>query len=76
MGGTGAIVDALERLMVKAGIQIELNRTVERLCIHDRTVTGAVVKDRKRIDADLVVSNVDPNYLFRSMIQKKTSLCL
>ena len=71
MGGTGAIVDALERLMVKAGIQIELNRTVERLCIHDRTVTGAVVKDRKRIDADLVVSNVDPNYLFRSMIQKK-----
>ena len=71
MGGTGAIVDALERLMVKVGIQIELNCTVERLCIHDRIVTGAVVKDRKRIDADLVVSNVDPNYLFRSMIQKK-----
>ncbi len=71
MGGTGAIVDALERLMVKVGIQIELNCTVERLCIHDRIVTGAVVKGRKRIDADLVVSNVDPNYLFRSMIQKK-----
>ena len=71
MGGTGAIVDALERLMGKGGIQIELNCTVERLCIHDRIVTGAVVKDRKRIDADLVVSNVDPNYLFRSMIQKK-----
>ena len=71
MGGTGAIVDALERLMVKVGIQIELNRTVEHLCIHNRTVTGAVVKGRKRIDADVVVSNVDPNYLFRSMIQKK-----
>tara|TARA_Y100001960_G_C14778293_1_gene884741 strand:- start:1892 stop:3268 length:1377 start_codon:yes stop_codon:yes gene_type:complete len=71
MGGTGAIVDALEQLMLKAGIEIELTCTVDHLSLQNRVVTGAVLKGGRQIKSDLVVSNVDPNYLFRHMVPRK-----
>ena len=70
-GGTGALVDALEQLMLKAGIEIETNCTVDHLTIKDRVATGAVLESGKILHADIVVSNVDPNFLFRHMVPEK-----
>ncbi len=75
MGGTQAIVAALEKLMLRQGIEIRLNQTVERLLIEADTVKGVVLEGGQTIEADVVVSNADPAYLYQRMIEpKKQSL--
>ncbi|MGI9200280.1 MAG: phytoene desaturase family protein [Woeseiaceae bacterium] len=68
MGGTGALVDALGRLMQGVGIDIELDRTVDRIDIRNGRARGVVLDSGKRYAADLVVSNADPMHLYSKMI--------
>ena len=70
MGGTGAIVDGLERLMDEVGIDVELDVTVERLTTSHGRATGATLADGRTLDADVVVSGIDPAHLYGSMIPK------
>ena len=44
MGGTGALVDGLEKLMTEVGIRIELNQTVTGIDVVDNRVTGIHLK--------------------------------
>jgi phytoene desaturase len=71
MGGTQAIVGALEQLMLRQGIEIRLNQTVERLVVDSDTVKGVVLEGGQVIEADIVVSNADPAYLYQHMIEPK-----
>lgn len=71
MGGTGALVDALEKLMREQDIGIRLNTTVKRILTERGQATGAVLEDGSLIQADLVVSNVDPAHLYRSMLDPR-----
>jgi phytoene desaturase len=71
MGGTQAIVGALEQLMLRQGIEIRLNQTVERLVVDSDTVKGVVLEGGQVIEADIVVSNADPTYLYQHMIEPK-----
>ena len=68
MGGTGALVEALGRLMEEVGIEVELNCTVDRILTRNGTAIGAALADGRQLHADLVVSNVDPAYLYRHML--------
>ena len=71
MGGTGAIVAALEKLMGEEGVNIKLNATVDRLEMapgRRPKVTGVHLEDGTVIPADIVVSNADPVHLYGSMI--------
>ncbi len=68
MGGTGAIVDALERLMREVGITIRLNTTVAKIESHGGVARGVVFDTGERMSADVVVSNADPAHLYRSML--------
>lgn len=68
MGGTGALVDALGRLMQDVGIRIELDRTVGSIDTRNGRACGVVLDNGKRYTADLVVSNVDPMHLYSNMI--------
>ncbi|MDJ0880084.1 MAG: phytoene desaturase family protein [Gammaproteobacteria bacterium] len=71
MGGTGAIVDALEQLMRSQGIDIHLNQSVSRLLVENDRVSGIQLDSGEKIETHTVVSNVDPAYLYRHMLDKK-----
>ena len=68
MGGTGALVDALTRLMTEEGIEIETGTTVDRIILTNGRATGVELAGGRRVNADLVVSNVDPVHLYRNMV--------
>ena len=70
MGGTGALVDALQRLMVEAGIDIQLNSTVARITVADGLATGVDLEDGRHLPADVVVSNMDPMHVYSEMLPK------
>ena len=68
MGGTGALVTALEGLMRRHGIQIELETTVDSLEVERGTARGVILEDGSRLRADVTVSNADAAFLHGSMI--------
>lgn len=70
MGGTGALVDALGRLMRQQGIDIHLETTIREITVDGDTATGVMLEDGTTVSADLVVSNVDPAHLYGSMIPR------
>jgi len=70
MGGTGALVDALGRLMRQQGIEIHLETTIREITVERDTATGVMLEDGTTVSADLVVSNVDPAHLYGSMIPR------
>ena len=70
MGGTGALVDALGRLMRQQGIDIHLETTIREITVEGDTATGVMLEDSTTVSADLVVSNVDPAHLYGSMIPR------
>lgn len=70
LGGTGALVAALERLMREQGIEIRLNTTVANLELTTARrpkVTGVRLEDGSVIPATIVVSNADPLHLYGAM---------
>jgi phytoene desaturase len=70
MGGTGALVDALERLMRESGIRIELNTTVRSIPTKNRRAVAVETEAGETFPADLVVSNIDPLHLYRDLIDE------
>lgn len=67
-GGTGALVDALERLMLEEGITISLNTTIRRIKLEGNTATGVILDSGQEVLADVVVSNMDPVHVYRTML--------
>jgi phytoene desaturase len=70
MGGTGALVDALERLMVEEGIEIDLDTTVAQITVEGGRATGVDLEDGRHIFADVVVSNMDPMHVYANMLPR------
>ncbi|NQY32205.1 MAG: phytoene desaturase, partial [Coraliomargarita sp.] len=67
-GGTGAIVDALERLMLETGIEIRTEATVASIDVSGRSARGIRLEDGDKFDTDIVVSNADPLHLYSKML--------
>lgn len=72
MGGTGALVDGLARLMDEQGIHVELNTTVEGIETRGNTITRVKVYDQehrqREIPCDGVISNADPAHLYGELL--------
>ena len=73
MGGTGALVDAIERLMIDVGIDIELNTTVEQILVENDRVTGVRLGDGTTRSCDAMISNADPAHLYEHMLPAEHS---
>lgn len=69
IGGTGALVDALARLMAETGIGTRLGTTVAAVVVRDGIATGVRLESGEVVDADLVVSDADPMHLYGAMIE-------
>lgn len=72
MGGTGALVDGLEKLMREVGIQIQLGTTVESLEVRGEKITRIKSHDEqhhhKEMACDVVISNADPAHLYGELL--------
>ncbi|MEL7048681.1 MAG: phytoene desaturase family protein [Pseudomonadota bacterium] len=70
MGGTGALVGALGKLMDEEGINVHLNTTVDEVIVDGKTARGIRLAGGREIRSDIVVSNADPLHLYGSMVPK------
>jgi len=68
IGGTGAIVDAMVRLLEELGGKVHLNQDVASLGISGRKVTGLYTRDGAFHPADIVISNADVANTYMKMI--------
>ena len=70
IGGTGALVQALKKLMAEEGIKITTNTTIEKIIVENQTTTGVINNSGNKVGADIVVSNADPMHMYGSMISR------
>lgn len=70
MGGTGRLIQALGDLMQRQGIKVELETTVQTLIIKEGTAVGVKLADGSQRSSDLVVSDIDPTFLYEHMIEQ------
>ena len=69
MGGTGALVDALEKLMIEQSITIRLKQTVTEVTVVNGAASGVQLESGEKLNADIVVSDADPAFLYSSMVR-------
>ncbi len=68
LGGTGAIVDGMGRLLAELGAEIHLESEVERILSQGRRATGVRLADGSEHQADVVVSNGEVAFTYRHLI--------
>ena len=68
-GGTVALVEAFEKLLLKKGAIIHKNASVKKIEIENRKVKRVITKNEQIFECDVVVSNADPVRVYRDMIK-------
>jgi phytoene desaturase len=68
LGGTGAVVGALVRLLHELGVDIRLGTPVEEIIVARGRVAGVRTAGGERIPCSLVVANGDPSYTYRHLL--------
>lgn len=71
MGGTGAIVNAFEKLITEQGGTFHLEAEVEEILVKNGKASGVRLKNGEVLEADIVVSNADVAYTYKYMINPK-----
>ena len=77
MGGTGAIVDAMVRLLESLGGRIRYDAEVSAIDVEPQAgagggrgrATGVTLRSGERVAADIVVSNADTMWTYRNLIE-------
>jgi phytoene desaturase len=72
VGGTGALVDGLVKLIEGMGGEVRCNAGVRRIRVEGRRATGLVLEDGEQVDADVVVSNADSATTYRRLVAPET----
>jgi len=68
MGGTGRLVDGLVRLIHDQGGLVRCGEEVSAIAVKGRTATGARLACGRKLDADIVISNVDSAWTYRYLL--------
>jgi phytoene desaturase len=68
MGGTGAIISAMAKLVTDLGGQIRLGAEVSRIRVVDRRAKGVVLAGGERVDSEIVVSNADSAWTYKHLL--------
>ena len=70
-GGTGALVSAIEKLMIEEDIKIIKNTSVNRLLFNKDKVCGVEIDNElKQLNSDIVICNGDPTFTYSNLIDK------
>jgi phytoene desaturase len=68
MGGTGALVTGLVRLIEQKGGLLRCCADVEEITVADGSATGVRLTTGETIQADIVVSNADPAWTYTKLL--------
>jgi phytoene dehydrogenase-like protein len=67
-GGLGALTVALARAATSADVDLRTGTAVERVLVRDYRAAGVVLRSGETIEADVVISNVDPKATFLRLL--------
>tara|TARA_B100000700_G_scaffold279951_1_gene329313 strand:+ start:53 stop:1519 length:1467 start_codon:yes stop_codon:yes gene_type:complete len=73
MGGTGSVVNALEKLMNEEGVKIKKNSEVTEIITNNKNVKGVKINNSSIIDCDYVVCNSDPPSVYKNLIKSQNN---
>ncbi len=68
MGGTGALVDGLARLLEDVGVDVRLGVDVDRVLSSNGRATGVRLEDGRSLSSQIVVSDADAPFLYKNML--------
>ncbi len=68
MGGTGALVQGLSDLMDEVGINVQLQTSITEIAVNNGIATALKTDRGEEFPIDMVISNIDPTYLYRNLI--------
>ena len=76
MGGTGNIINGLEKLMNEVGIKIIKGQEVSKIILKEKKITGIELDNKQNINADNVICNADPPAVYENLLNgsKRSSL--
>ena len=70
MGGTGAIVQGMAKLIEKQGNTIRLNTSVAQITVDNGRATGVELESGEHVAADVVVSNADSAATYKHLLSR------
>jgi len=73
MGGTGSVVNALEKLMREENIEIIKNAEVTEILTENRDVKAIEINNSKVINCDYIICNSDPPNVYKNLIKSKNN---
>ena len=73
MGGTGSVVDALEKLMKEENIRVIKDAEVTEIISNNYKVKGVKINKSKIIDCDYIICNSDPPNVYQNLIKSKSN---
>ena len=71
MGGTGSVVNALEKLMKEENIKIIKNAEVTEILTENKNVKAIEINKSKIINCDYIICNSDPPNVYQNLIKSK-----
>ena len=71
MGGTGSVVQALEKLMLEENIKIIKDAEVTEILTENKKVKGIKINNSKIINSDYIICNSDPPNVYNNLIKSK-----
>ncbi len=69
-GGMYQITNSLYHLALKSGVKFNFNTAVNSILINDKKAIGITI-DKARIDADIVVSNMDIYHTYKKLLPQE-----
>ena len=70
MGGTGKIINGLEKLMNEVGVKIIKGHEVKKIKLDDKRVTGVTLDNDQNIDANYIICNADPPGVYDKLLNQ------
>ena len=70
-GGTGALVEAFKKILIKKVSKIHTGESVKKIEVENSQVKRVITNTEKIFNCDLIVSNCDPVRVYRDMIDSK-----
>ena len=71
MGGTGAIIQGLEKLMIEENIKIIRNSEATKFFTDNGIIKSIEINNSDKIDADYVICNADPPNVYDKLVNNK-----
>ena len=71
MGGTGNIINGLEKLMIEQKIELIKGHEVTNIISSNNKIIGIKLDNQKEINADNVICNADPPAVYEKLLTKK-----